>query len=273
MQYKMLVLDLDGTALMKNGQVHPADIEAARTLADAGVHVTISTGRLYSGTRSAARALGVRGTVSVMNGTELIDAQTHEVHHGRYMPHSDREAIRELLTTHGVNPFLFDSEDIHIPHDAEEHAPYLGVWTDTLHRHADIFTAGAWTHESLVAICGVAMHDDIAAFASQIRAQLPSVRPTTFTTFRGHGFVELRADGDDKGTALERLAEQRSIGADEVIAVGDWLNDLPMLERAGLSFAMAESAPEAVEAADESLESVRGEGGAVAELAQRIWGL
>ncbi|TNE84005.1 MAG: HAD family phosphatase [Deltaproteobacteria bacterium] len=270
---KMLVLDLDGTALTHEGKVHPDDIAAAHALAEAGVHVTIATGRLYTGTRPAAMALGVRGSLAVINGTELLDAETGTVSYGAYLPHPERQVIRELLDTHGVHPFLFASHDIHLAHEAEHHAPYLSIWTEALTRHPDIFAASAWDHHALVAICGVAEHDAIHAMADVIRTDLPAIRPTTFTTFHGDGFVELRVEGDDKGTAIERLAADRGLTAEDVVAVGDWLNDLPMLERAGLSFAMREAAPEAIAAADHTLDAVRGQGGAVAELARRIWSL
>lgn len=269
----MLVLDLDGTALTRAGDVHPHDIAAAHALRDAGVHVTIATGRLASGTRPAAKALGVRGSFAVMNGTEFIDAQSGAATHGAYLPPADRQVIRELLGDHGLRPFLFSSEDIHLGQQDEHHAPYLSVWTEALTRHPDIFKAGVWAQDALVAICGVSTVEAVRGMAEAVRARLPAVRPTTFQTYFGDGFVELRVDGDDKGTAIERLAADRGLDANDVVAVGDWLNDLPMLNRAGLSFAMREAAPEAIAAADHTLDAVRGRGGAVAELATRVWGL
>lgn len=270
---KMLVLDLDGTALTREGTVHPDDVRAARALAAHGIPVTICTGRLFTGTQRAALDLGVQGSVAVMNGTEMLDARTGQVTYAAYLPYEARAHIRELLDHHGVHPFLFASQDIHLAHAAEDHAPYLAIWTEALTRHPDIFAASVWDHHALVAICGVAEHDPIQAMATAIRRDLPTVRPTTFTTFRGDGFLELRVEGDDKGTAIERLAAERGLTAEDVVAVGDWLNDLPMLERAGLSFAMRDSAPEAIAAADHTLSSVRGQGGAVAELARTLWGI
>ena len=83
----------------------------------------------------------------------------------------------------------------------------------------------------------------------------------------------MRAEGDDKGTAIERLARERGLTAADVVVVGDWLNDLPMVKAAGLAFAMNGAVDALVAAADAELDAVRGEGGAVVEVARRVWGV
>ena len=64
-----------------------------------------------------------------------------------------------------------------------------------------------------------------------------------------------------------------ALSPERTVAVGDWLNDLPMLRRAGLSFAMAHSDARVLEAAKQVLRTERGAGGAVAEVAERVWGI
>jgi HAD superfamily hydrolase (TIGR01484 family) len=81
--------------------------------------------------------------------------------------------------------------------------------------------------------------------------------------------VLVRAAGIDKGTGIEWLARHYGISLDEVITVGDWLNDVPMLERAGLSFAMAQAPEDVKRAADVVLDSDHETGGAIAEVARR----
>jgi hypothetical protein len=79
----------------------------------------------------------------------------------------------------------------------------------------------------------------------------------------------VRAAGITKATALAWIAEHHGVSLDEVVAVGDWLNDIPMLKAAGRSYAMAQ-APEAVkEAAGEVLDADAWRGGGIAEAAER----
>jgi hydroxymethylpyrimidine pyrophosphatase-like HAD family hydrolase len=57
-------------------------------------------------------------------------------------------------------------------------------------------------------------------------------------------FVELAAAGVTKAATLAMIASERKIGIDEVVAIGDALNDLPMLEWAGTALAPANAVPE-----------------------------
>jgi hydroxymethylpyrimidine pyrophosphatase-like HAD family hydrolase len=79
----------------------------------------------------------------------------------------------------------------------------------------------------------------------------------------------VRASGVDKGTAITWLAEHYGVGLDDVVAVGDWLNDVPMLQRAGQSYAMAQAPAEVKQAAKFLLEADIWQGGGVAEAAER----
>lgn len=72
-------------------------------------------------------------------------------------------------------------------------------------------------------------------------------------TLSGAPFLEVAADGVNKGTGLERLCDMLEIAATDVVAFGDALNDVDMLTWAGHGVAMAHAMPAAVAAADEVL--------------------
>ena len=78
-----------------------------------------------------------------------------------------------------------------------------------------------------------------------------------------------RAEGVTKASATQRIAEHHGLDLTEVVVVGDWLNDVPMMRVAGRSFAMAQS-PEAVRAAaTDLLEADSRVGGGLLEAARR----
>ena len=70
-------------------------------------------------------------------------------------------------------------------------------------------------------------------------------------TSSGINFAEVTPEGADKGAALSRLCAQLEIVPEEVIAFGDNLNDLTMLEWAGRGIAMGNALDEVKEIADE----------------------
>ena len=79
----------------------------------------------------------------------------------------------------------------------------------------------------------------------------------------------VRRAGVNKGTAVVWLAEHFGISLDEVIAVGDWVNDIPMFAVAGRSFVMGQAPPEVKAAANNQLNATVHTGGAIAEAAER----
>jgi hypothetical protein len=271
---RLLVLDLDGTTLDANRALNEADVRAARALAEAGVLVTIATGRLFTGTRWVAEALGVEGSVAVMNGSERVDVASGVTRYARWLEADVRRIVRATAAEHPVGTVVFGSRRIHYCGRTEAQAPYLAIWTEDLARHPDVYEAPAWDlDEEVIAVGVVGEERDVLELARRLRADLPAeIELTRFRAPDGSSFLKIRHGAEDKGTALVRLAEERGLTAAEAVAVGDWMNDLPMLRVAGRSFAMAHAQDDVKAAAREVLEASR-EGGAVAEVARRVWGL
>lgn len=66
----------------------------------------------------------------------------------------------------------------------------------------------------------------------------------------GDFFIDLMHKDASKGAALQKLAEKRGIPAENVMAIGNYYNDLTMLTFAGLGVAMDNSPQEVKDAAD-----------------------
>ena len=268
---RMLVLDLDGTTLNSSGQLAEADVGAVHALRKRGIHVTIATGRLFSGTDWVARALGIQGSVAVMNGCELVDVGTEEAHFGRYVSPKVAALVGEVYRSESLSPFLFGSGRIHYGAMEGVHRPYLEVWTPHLTSHHDIFAAEAWDAADLLAVSGVGDAAQVERAKALLLEELPEeLGIVSFHTSTGHAFMEVRHRAN-KGIALAQMAAERGLTPEDCVAVGDWINDKEMLEVAGLSFAMGHAADALKDTADEVLEAV--DGGAVAEVASRVWGL
>ena len=85
----------------------------------------------------------------------------------------------------------------------------------------------------------LAVHRDLDPedFWRQVEAAVGDLVTTTWSsTF---ALVEISAAGVTKATTLARVAAEMGLGAEDVVAFGDMPNDLPMLEWAGTSYAMA----------------------------------
>ena len=79
----------------------------------------------------------------------------------------------------------------------------------------------------------------------------PTITTHVLRSPRYRGFMcELAPAGVTKWSAVRRLAGQWGIADGEICAVGDDVNDIPMIRSAGLGVAMGNAVPEVLAAAD-----------------------
>lgn len=276
MSYKLLAVDLDGTLLRRDGSIHHDDLGAIQRLRAAGVPVTIVTGRLYSGTRKIACSIGIEGPIACVDGSHIVDTRDNRSLYERTILGEHALSVRRILSRHRPASFVFTHDGI--VHDAKgiPFVPYVSGWSPTIVQVPDIASHPHWAHEAgLLAVVAVGIESEIVAAVEELRADLAHVASVVhFAVQRFEGLfgMVIRAAGSTKGTALKWLAQHHGCLPSEVVAIGDWLNDLPMFEAAGRSFVMAQ-APEAVKiAATDRLEASVKWGGGVAEAVDKVWG-
>ncbi|MGN6110396.1 MAG: HAD family hydrolase [Kofleriaceae bacterium] len=270
MSYRLLALDLDGTLLRDDQRVDERDVAAISELQASGVTVTIVTGRLQSGATGAARACSIEGAIACVEGSHLVDLSTNTtlVHHA--LAGALAGQLRETLTSHQLASFVFDAGGIHHDRAGAPYAGYIRTWSPNIRVVEDDV---AWQTAPLAT---VAIGDSAAVEAAhaEIRGYAEPPFSVSFAVSQcpGKHALLVRAGGPNKGTALAELCRLAGCTLAEAVAVGDWVNDVPMFQVAGRSFAMGES-PEAVRrTATDVLSRVAGSGGGIAEAIQRAWG-
>lgn len=273
MRYRLLALDLDGTLLRSDGRVDERDIAAIRELQQGGVTVTIVTGRLHSGATEAARVCSIEGAIACVEGSHLVEVGTSKtiVHHGMQPPVT--QVLRETFGTHGLSSFVFEADGIHHDEDGEPYARYVSTWSPNLRVVEEALDEHVWANDPLAAVA-VGDPEAVAAAHAVLRAHEANVFSVSFpvSACPGKYAVLVRTAGPTKGTALAQLCESAGCTLEQAVAVGDWVNDVPMFRVAGRSFVMG-GAPEAVRsAASDPLDRIAGTGGGIAEAVRRAWG-
>lgn len=268
--YRLLALDLDGTLLRRDGVVDDRDIAAIAELQAAGVIVTIVTGRLYSGATGAARACRIEGAIGCVDGSHLVELTSGRtlVHHG--LGSELAAVVQDAIARHGLASFVFDADGVHHEHGGAPYASFVRTWSPNLRIvEQDV----AWQTEPLGAIA-IGDAADVAAAHAALRAHADRLYSVSFEVWTQPGKHALmaRAAGINKGTALAELCQRAGVALAEAVAVGDWLNDVPMFEVAGRSFAMG-TAPDDVRAkATDGLSATALDGGGIAEAIRCAWG-
>jgi len=266
MVYRLLALDLDGTLLRHDKTVDPRDIAAIRALREDGVAITIVTGRMHSGSVEAARACGIEGLIACVEGSHLVEVAGETRSHTPIASHTV-ELLRDTFAEQKLSTFVFDRDAIHHERSGEPFAPYVATWSPNLRLvedrtpwHAEPIATVAIGSEAAVAAAHAALRDHHIFSVSFPISQVP-----------GAHAVLVRALGPTKGTALAQLCDAYGCTLAEAVAVGDWLNDVPMFEVAGRSFAMGGAPPAVASKASDLVEIAAGAGGGIAEVIRRAF--
>ena len=265
--YRLLALDLDGTLLRRDHSVDPRDIAAIRELTDAGVTVTIVTGRLHSGAVAAAEACSIRGTIACVEGSHLVELATNTT----VFHHAIGDEVASVLhdVTADLATFVFDAQGIHHGRAGAPFASYVSTWSPNLRVVEERVT---WS--SALAAVAIGEPEAVEAAHAILRGHAEHLFSVSFPvwTYPGKHAVLVRAAGPTKGTALAELCRVAGCSTDEAVAIGDWVNDIPMFEVAGRSFAMGTSPDEVRRKATDTLDTEAGAGGGIAEAIRRAWG-
>ncbi|MDQ3369297.1 MAG: HAD hydrolase family protein [Myxococcota bacterium] len=270
MAYRLLALDLDGTLLRDDHSVDPRDIAAVAELQASGVTVTIVTGRLHSGATHAAQVCAIDGAIACMEGSHLIEigSGTTLAHHG--LSTELAAVLRGTVGAHGLAGFVFDAAGIHHDHAGAPYAGYVRTWSPNLRVVEEEL---AWQTLPLGAVA-IGDAAAVAAAHAVIREHAEQLFSASFPVhaFPGQHALLVRAAGPSKGTALAELCRVAGCSLEEAVCVGDWVNDIPMFEVAGRSFAMGTAPDEVRAAATDVLATTAGAGGGIAEAIRRAWG-
>ncbi|MCW5808696.1 MAG: HAD hydrolase family protein [Deltaproteobacteria bacterium] len=269
MAYRLLALDLDGTLFRHDKSIDARDVAAIHELAASGVIVTIVTGRLLTGAVGAARTCSIEGAIACVEGSHLVELASRRtlLHHA--MAPDLVALLRATFAANGLATFVFDAETIHHDHRGASYAAYVGTWSPELRL---VEEEVVWRAAPLATVA-IGPPEPVAAALADL-ARVPGLYTVSFDLHHHPGMraILVRAEGPTKGTALTELCRNAGLTLADAVAVGDWVNDIPMFQVAGRSFAMGGAPDPVVAVATDVLATHVGEGGGIAEAIRRAWG-
>jgi Cof subfamily protein (haloacid dehalogenase superfamily) len=254
---RLVASDLDGTLLRTDNSVSARSRAAIAAAAEAGLLVCFVTGRPPRWLTEVSDATGHTGVAVAANGAVLYDMAT-----GRTLE-SHPLSPDELRTLTGELRAAFPQVQFAVEYgDSFAAEPqYVHDWQINPRRSrmgkpmtpplvADLDTIIRRPGVKLLAKDRGADADSFLASADELLAGRATV-----THSSSFGLLEIAAPGVTKATGLAEIAARAGISADEVAAVGDMPNDVPMLQWAGRSYAVANAHPAAQAAAHEIIVS------------------
>lgn len=251
---RLVALDIDGTLMPSfSTSLSERTVKALKATQDAGICVTIATGRRIAYTTPLFAAAGLRadtpliasnGAVTHTLGGDRIDRSHLEARVAR--------ALCGLLRKFGALVFTFDKPGkgelaLEDPEQAHER---ITLWMEANRSSIEVVKP----LENALVDGNDPIQGMVAGGVSQMKKAEKALKASAWNAWcqtqrteypaRDLSILDLLPEGVSKGWALERLAKRLGIDRKEIMAIGDNWNDVDMLEWAGQSVLMSNAAQE-----------------------------
>lgn len=255
--YRLLAIDIDGTLVNSRDELTPATRAALARAGAAGIQVVLATGRRYSHALPLVAPLEIDVPLVTASGALVKDPIDHRT---LYQAQFEPSVLLEMLAIVdgcGYDPVLcgdtfaegFDFYHTRKQPRTPELAFYLAMNPDRGRPWPKLITNPPLDVFGSFVVGTLSQMQELEAVLNR---EMPGklhthvLHPPRYKGF----FIEIAPVGVTKWSAIQRLAEEWGIDEAEICAVGDDVNDIPMIRAAGLGVAMGNAQPSVIAAAD-----------------------
>lgn len=250
---RMVVSDLDGTLLSEDHRLTDEVVDAIRQFTSQGGKFTFATGRPLLTVRSVVERLDPDLPFILCNGAVIADR--NRIWEKSLLSLSGLEGLLREADSRGLTVLLFYDHEVRIMRrtpDAEAFEIKEETRCVLAERNRD-----RWLEENVQKII---LMGDIETSKSLWHKHAEGFREQYSVFQSEHNFWEIMPANQSKGAALRRLMNFMNLRPQEVLAIGNQMNDLDMLQTAGIGAAVANSHPLLKEEADYVCTRSYGEG-------------
>lgn len=239
-KYRLLALDMDGTLLNDEQIITPKTVEWIRKAVDAGVHVCLSTGRASQSAMPYAEQLGLKTPMIMVNGSEVW--------------REPYELYRRSLMDPALVQQMYDL--------AQEYDIWFWAYSLDVVYNRNNWDGNIFGREWLK--FGYSTEDD--EIRHKLLMRLQDLGGLEITNSSPQNF-EINPLGVNKASGIREVCKLLGLEMEQVVAVGDSLNDLAAIQQAGLGVAMGNAQETVKQEADAVVASNNHDG--IAEVIQK----
>ena len=279
--YKIVAIDLDGTLLNSYGEVSEATKNALQKAKSQGVEIVLASGRPISSTESLAIELGVDNYLISGNGSAVFDIKNQKVIYDRFL---NKEQVLKIAKLCEKNSFFYNvyTEDEVIASSLnynvlfyykenlkkiEEKRTHINV-VQNIEKYIEesgkekflkitVCDESQFIFNSIMKRLKMIADIDVLETAYMSKKKIKS---GTEDVDIQYFYTEITNRNVNKWSAIEFLLEKLNINKEEVLTIGDNMNDLEMIQNAGLGIVMGNSNPKMKEIAKEIVSDNNSEG-------------
>ena len=251
---QLVAIDLDGTLLRDDKSLSQENVDAIKEAIEQGVQVVICTGRTLPSIQYLSKQLPQGDGdeyLILQNGAVIHQLPDLNIVHETVLTEGDRQAIYDVFKEYRseeVQMVAFDPDKLYLVDDEVANSTVVQdaetLSTDiTLAKFEEVLNLE--TLYKIVVFGGVEFIDDyLEKIPNELYEQVHIVRSLPVA-------IEFIPKLANKANGLNALIQQLDIKAENIMTIGDELNDYEMVKMAGLGVAMENGHPEVKSVADE----------------------
>lgn len=250
-QYRMIAIDLDGTLLCPRSTVTPRVKAAVHSALRSGLKVVFATGRNLNECNSVLGAVDHYDAAVFVGGAMVVDTKSRATLHRTMMRPELARELAVLLESMGHAVLAVQDHSTGgydylisagVPVNAET-AHWMKVNSAS---HLLVERLGEHAHQHTIRMGIVAPPAEVARVKQALEKRYSDriVLLNLAVPSAGVEVLEVFDPAVNKWEGIQHIARRHGIRSEEIIAVGDDVNDIPMLMRAGLGVAMGNAKPE-----------------------------
>ncbi|MBQ4313049.1 MAG: HAD family phosphatase [Clostridia bacterium] len=236
MRYKLIAVDMDGTLLDSRKKITEATAQAVKLAGEKGAVFCLSTGRPLMAVTSFLEQLELTTPTITYNGAKIIEPRTGKTLYEQGLEQSAVIEIYELGKRLGATMCAWSKEELWVS-EINEHVERYREISGAVPKVIDDVSVLAKRGVTKFIWCDEP--ERISQFARTAPRELSEgINCATSSA----NLLEIYDGRVSKAAAMEFLGAYLGIEREQMIAIGDGYNDLPMLQYAGLGVAMANAA-------------------------------
>ncbi len=237
MKYKLIVSDFDDTIVDDTQKVSEETIRAIQDFESRGGKFVLCTGRMISAILPHARKIGLKGDVIGYQGAVVADIESGKFKVEHAIPMDKALKVAKFLEERDLYFQLYEDDTFVIREENEFSLLYRGFTflpPKILGKSLSEYIVSKSLAPTKILI--INKPERIPSILEMMEREFGE---ELLVNSSKRFMVEIVPRGIDKGSALKALANSLNIPLNEVIAVGDGLNDIPMLTSGAFPIAVA----------------------------------
>ena len=250
-QYRMIAIDLDGTLLSPSGEVTPRAKEAVQRCLSAGLLICFATGRNWTESRAILDTVEHWPTAVFVGGAMVIDTDQEVTLHRTMMEPALAREVCDCLESHGHAVLALQDTgtagvDYLMTGDLPPNAATRQWMTVTEAKLTQVTRLAAHPHEHTVRVGICAAPDEVAGIKQELINRFGGriLVQNLMVPAYGVEVLEVFDPAVNKWEGIMHVARRHGVEPKQIVAIGDDVNDIPMIRQAGLGVAMGNARPE-----------------------------